>query len=280
MSTTASGTEKLTPRLAGLKDDLIQRMPIKKAADRTTLVAKSLGNAVIQYLTWQARLIRPRARTVVIWPEVTNSPHYAANREAVERIAASLRHGDNMAPYLSNQVRSNVYAGELPSSSSGMSNEEWVRKAWRGKDRVRVTVDAHHLHLGPLKPDGSVGRTGPLLFVGITRNEAFLLTIGDHASFDDGTVSHLMYDKLDAKLEQSGGGFALPPGLGVTLGGTQVKDTLASISLIKRLREIDDELTGQGYADELQRVLRLDWDDIVVLDPVTKAELDRRAGSL
>jgi hypothetical protein len=102
------------------------------------------------------------------------------------------------------------------------------------------------------------------------------LTIGDHDSFDDGTVSHLMYDKLDAKLKQAGGGVALPPGLGVTLGGTQVKDTFASIDLIKQLRELDDELTQQGYADASQRVLRLDWDDIVVLDPVTKTELLRK----
>jgi hypothetical protein len=276
VNTTAPKTEKLTPRLAELKDDLIQRMPIKKAADRTTLASKTLGNAVIQYLTWQARLIRPRPRTVVIWPEVINSPHYTAYKEAVDRIAASLRQGDDMASYLSNQVRSNVYAGNLPSSSAGMSNDEWVRKAWRGKDRVRVTVDVHHLHLGPLHPDGSVGRAGPLLFVGITPNEAFLLTIGDHDSFDDGTVSHLMYDKLDAKLKQAGGGVALPPGLGVTLGGTQVKDTFASIDLIKQLRELDDELTQQGYADASLRVLRLDWDDIVVLDPVTKTELLRK----
>ena len=185
-----------------------------------------------------------------------------------------------MTPYLSNQVRSNVYAGELPSSSAGLSNEEWVRKAWRGKDRVRVTVDSHHLHLGPLHSDGSVGRAGPLLFVGITHNEAFLLTIGDHDSFDDGTVSHLMYDKLDAKLKQAGGGIALPPGLGVTLGGTQVKDTLGSIDLIKRIRALDHELTRQGYPDASQRVLRLDWDDIVILDPVTKSELLRKPGNL
>jgi hypothetical protein len=76
-----------------------------------------------------------------------------------------------------------------------MTQEEWVKKAWRGKDRVRITVDTHHLHLGEEKPNGSVERTGPLLFVGIGPDHAFLLMIGDHDSFDNGSVSKLMYEK-------------------------------------------------------------------------------------
>ena len=43
---------------------------------------------------------------------------------------------------------------------------------WRGEDRARVVYDVHHLHMGSRKADGTVGRTGELLFVGIKGEKA------------------------------------------------------------------------------------------------------------
>jgi hypothetical protein len=160
-----------------------------------------------------------------------------------------------------------------------MTNEEWVKKAWKGKDRVRVTVDTHHLHLGEVNPDGTVGRSGPLLFAGITQDAAFLLTIGDHNGFDDGTVSKLMHDKLDADLARAGGGVAIA-GPGVTLGGTQIKDTFKSIDIVKKLRQIDTDLDRQGYSGVSERSLKLDWDDILVVETATGNVLAKYPGAL
>ena len=72
------------------------------------------------------------------------------------------------------------------------------------------------------------------------------------------------------------GGIALPPSLGVTTAGTQVRDTFRSIDMIKALRRLDDELTEQGYVDASQRALRLDCDDIVVLDATTGNQVRRK----
>lgn len=272
-------TENLSPRLQALKDELVRTIPIRKTGDRTTLESKPLTDVIIQWLTWKARMIRPRPRTVVIWPEVTNSPHYATYKSAIERIKADLEAGKDMNAHLSNQVHTHAYAGDVPRKTAAMTQEEWVKKAWKGKDRVRVTVDAHHLHLGEVKPDGSIGRTGPLLFVGITPDHAFLLTIGDHDSFDDGTVSKLMYEKLDAKIAQAGGGFGLG-GPGVTLGGTQTNDTFKAIDIVKKLKEIDAGLDREGYRDASQRSFKLEYDGIVVVDPSTGAEIARYPGTL
>ena len=238
--------ETLSPRLQALKDELVRSIPIQKAADRTTLASKALTDVVIQYLTWRARLIRQRPRAVVVWPDVTNSPHYPAYKEAIERIKAGLEAGRNMNAYLSHQARRNAYAGDIPKKTAAITQEEWVKKAWKGKDRVRVTVDAHHLHMGTENPDGTVDRTDPLLFVGVGPDQAFFLTIGDHKSFDDGTVSKLMHDKLDADLAHMGGGAALA-GPGITLGGTQVNDTLKAIKLVKRLRRWMRTWTGRDF---------------------------------
>jgi hypothetical protein len=267
-------TETLSPRLQALKDELVRSIPIQKAADRTTLASKALPDVVIQYLSWRARLIRPRLRAVIIWPEVTNSPNYPIYKEAIERIKAGLEAGRNMNAYLSHQVRRNAYAGDIPKKTAAMTQEEWVKKLWKGKDRMRVTVDAHHLHLGAENPDGTVERDGPLLFVGVGHDQAFLLTIGDHASFDDGTVSKLMHEKLDAAISRAGGGIGLA-GPGITLAGTQVNDTFKAIKLIEKLKSLDADLTQQGFQDASQRRFMFDDADIVVLDPATGVEISR-----
>lgn len=274
-----SQPETLTPRLTKLKADLIAKIPVRNQAASADLASKSLSEVVIQYLTWQARLIRPRPRGVVIWPEVTNSPHFENFASEIAAIEAGFCAGDDMNPYLSNQVRTHAYAAQLPPPSTPLTNEEWVRRAWRAKDRVRVTVDAHHLHLGPKTPNGTVQRSGELLFVGIAPDVAFFLTIGDHASFDDGTVSKIMNDKLEAHLAEKGGGVVLA-GPMVTTAGTQVKDTFRGIDIVKELRKIDRALTEEGYSDTSDRVIQIEWDDIVVRDPTSGQEIQRIAGKL
>jgi hypothetical protein len=136
----------MSPRIADLRDNLVSRMPIRKAADQAKLAGEYITTVLIQYLTWQARLIRPRPRSVVIWPEVLASPHYAVHQADVERLKAEFETGTDVNAALSGQVRTNVYAGDLPRKTTAMTQEEWVKKAWKGKDRLRVLVDAHHLH--------------------------------------------------------------------------------------------------------------------------------------
>lgn len=271
--------ENLSPRLAALKADLAARIPTRNQTAQTELAAKSLSEVIILYLSWQARLIRPRPRDVVIWPEVTASSHYPAYAAEIANIGAAFRSGDDMNPYLSTQVRTHAYAAELPPPSAALSNDEWVKRNWRGKDRMRVTVDAHHLHLGGKQADGSVARSGPLLFAGITPDQAFFLTIGDHDSFDDGTVSGIMHDKLDAHLASQGGG-AMLGGPMITLGGTQVKDVRRADNIMTTLRKLDDALDNHAEPDVNASVIRLEWDDIVATNETSGQEFARIKGQL
>ncbi|MDX0190449.1 hypothetical protein CN187_26755 [Sinorhizobium meliloti] len=267
---------QMTPRIQNLRDDLVRRMPIQKATDRTKLAAEYITDVLIQYLTYKARMIRARPRTVVIWPDVLSSPHYANHHADVDRLKAEFEAGIDVNAALSSQVRRNVYAGDLPQRTSNMTNEEWVKKAWKGKDKVRVLYDAHHLHLGARQADGSVARTGPLLFVGIAPDHAFFLTLGDHDSFDDGTISKIMWETLDAQAMADGGGAYLPPGGGVTLGGTKVSDTMAAIRIVETLVAIDKMLDEQNATDVS---IHLDWDDIVLKDGAG-TEIQRLQGRL
>ncbi|MGS4989937.1 hypothetical protein ACVDG9_18385 [Roseibium sp. RP-7] len=269
-----STQRQMSPRIQDLRDDLVNRMPIQKAQDQAKLANEHITTVLIHYLTWQARLIRPRPRSVIIWPQVFSSPHYLTHQADIERLKNEFEIGIDLNAALSNQVRRNVYAGDLPTNTANMSNEEWVNKAWKGKDRIRVLVNAHHLHLGARQPDGMVARTDPLLFAGIAPQHVFFLTIGDHSSFDDGSISKIMWDALDAQATVDSGGAYLSPGEGVTLGGTQVADTLAAITIVKKLEAIDRQLDQHGNAD---MSIRFDWDDIVLQDSHGN-EVERIAG--
>lgn len=271
-----SNTPQMSTRIQDLRDNLVSRMPIQKAADEAKLSDEYITTVLIQYMTWQARLIRPRPRTVVVWPEVYSSAYYPAHQADIARLKRELEMGDDVNAALSNQVRSNVYAGDLPQKTSTMSEQEWVKKLWRGKDRIRVLVGAHHLHLGARQADGTVARTGPLLFVGVTHDDVFFLTIGDHDSFDDGSVTKLMWDKFEAKIATDGGGIHLPLSGGVTMGGTKVVDTFAAINIVKKLEHIDKQLDEQGAVDVK---IRFDWEDIVLIDG-QGAEIQRIKGRL
>lgn len=271
--------ETLSPKLVDLKADLVARIPKRSQIAQADLESKSLSEVIIRYLSWQARLIRPRPREIVIWPEVEASNHHEAYADEIANIAEGFRTGDDMNPYLSTQVRTHAYAADLPPPTTQLTNEEWVKRSWRGKDRMRVTVDAHHLHLGGRQADGTVARSGPLLFAGITPERAFFLTIGDHTSFDDGAVSGIMHDRLDAFLASQGGGVMLG-GPMVTLGGTQVQDVLRADRIMMTLRKLDETLTNHADPDVNACVIRIDWDDIVARNETSEHEVTRMRGQL
>jgi hypothetical protein len=224
---------------------------------------------MIIYLTWQARLIRPRPRDVVIWPEVLNSPHYAVYETAIDDIRKEFEAGQDINGRLSKLARKRAYSGSPPRPAT-LPQAEWLKAFWRDKDRTRVTLDVHHLHMGQRDANGIVARTGPLLFVGIMPDTAVFLTIGDHNSFNDGTISKLMTNHLHATVARNlptGGAFLAGPG--VTLGGTQTKDTFRAINLVKQLKTIDAELTARGFPDPAQKAIRMDLDRLVVIDTPT-----------
>lgn len=70
--------EALSPRLSALKADLVAVVPTRSAAASADLASRTLGDVLIKDLSRRARLIRPRPRDVVVWPEVHASSHHAA----------------------------------------------------------------------------------------------------------------------------------------------------------------------------------------------------------
>jgi len=263
----------LSPRLDRLRIAIANTIPCDKPADRTALLGQDLTTLVINYLTWKARLIRVRKRAVTIWPEVNASPHYPTYAAAITEIAKEFEDGDDTNPRLSNQVHWKGFKAQT-TPPANLTSDERVRWGWRGKDRARVLYDVHHIHMGP-RSGGVAGRTGELLFVGVLPDRAIFLTIGDHDSFDDGTISGLINSYAEDTILQEGAYLAGP---GVTLGGTQIHDTFKAIAIVKELQNLDGQLTAKGVPDD-QGDFLLDYDDIVIIDE-TGAETHRFKGKV
>lgn len=238
---------------------MVQRIPCETATARQEPRDKHLTDVLIAYLTWQVRLIRPRPRDVVIWPEVMNSPIYAKYKDAIAAIEREFKTGQDVNARLSKLAHKRAYSGTPPRPNS-LPQQAWLKAFWRDKDRTRVTLDVHHLHMGSRDVRGAVGRTGELIFVGVTPDTAVFLTIRDHKSFDDGTISKLMGSHLRATAVG-----AVLAGPDTTLGGTQ-GDTFRPIDLSKQLKELDIELTRAGFPNLAQKSIRMEFDDIVVVD--------------
>ena len=263
----------LSPRLERLRVAVANTIPCDQQADRAALLGQPLTTLVINYLTWRARLIRIKQRSVTIWPEVRESPHYHTYAAAIAEIEKEFEEGLDINSRLSNQVRWKGFKAQTKPPANITSGEK-MRWGWRGKDRARVLYDVHHLHMGS-RSAGVAGRTGELLFVGVLPDRALFLTIGDHASFEDGTISHLMNSYAESTVLQEGVYLA---GLGVTTGGTQICDTFKAIDIVEGLRQLDCQLIAQGATDDQEDFL-LDYDDIVIIDE-TGAETHRFKGKL
>ena len=263
----------LSPRLERLRIAVANTIPCDKQADRDALLDQPITTLVINYLTWRARLIRVRQRSVTIWPEVIASPHYSVYAAAITEIATEFEDGLDINPRLSNQTRWKGFKAQT-TPPTNLTSDERMRWGWRGKDRARVLYDVHHLHMGS-RSLGVAGRTGELLFVGVLPERALFLTIGDHASFDDGTISRLMDSYAENTSLQEGFYIAGP---GVTTAGTQISDTFKAIKIVNELEQLDLQLSANDVTDE-QGDFALDYDDIVIKNE-TGAETHRFKGRL
>ena len=114
------------------------------------------------------------------------------HREAVYQLAKKIEAGDDLTPFLSDRIARFGYV----SSANKRSKSRGVE--WQDKDYALNAFDTHHLHL---KPAG----TKALLYVCFSRDHAFLVMLGDHKSFDDGTLAQALEGDRVALIGQSFG---------------------------------------------------------------------------
>lgn len=141
-----------------------------------------IGELLGRYVNWADRFVARRPRRVITWEgfERTGSPQ--SHREAVEHLANKIEAGDDMTPFLSDDISRLGYV-----RPKNPSRKEAKRRGveWGDKDYALNAFETHHLHLSP---KGS----RELLYVIFSRADAFFLMLGDHRSFDDGTLAQAL----------------------------------------------------------------------------------------
>jgi len=174
--------EEHPPRVAAFKSRLISEIPCvpDKVEVRRALGELSLPRLLIQYFNWSDRLLPPRPRRTIRWHGFHEHSAHSFSSPALMELEKLSEKGERLDQYLSRQAYECGYV-QRPSPKRGVF--------WGDKDLALNAYDVHHLHLVAMdkhrrRPGGS--RT--LLFATLSRTNMVPLMIGDHNSFDDGTL--------------------------------------------------------------------------------------------
>lgn len=181
MSGASGSPNSLPPRLEKLRSQLLANIPALPGS-QTALAALSMPQAMLAYVNWASRFIKPRRRSVSYAPAFWKSQAAMERGGEILALEASVKAGSDLTPYLSGRVLSDGY-------QSG--SDHGKQMTWADKDFALNAYGIHHLHFVPAngKSRGAdPGKHGHLLYVEFGRHHATFLMVGDHKSFDDGTL--------------------------------------------------------------------------------------------
>jgi hypothetical protein len=170
--------------LSDIRASLINAIPCSEY-DRHQLGRMGFSNLLMVYAAWRDRFISPRRRTVQAWDGFWTArvnDHVAA----ITNIASISEAGGELTPYLSPRVHVEGFSPRA-SKAGGL--------IVGSKDRALNAYRVHHLHLVPANSKGKrSGESKALLFVRVFRSYLNLIYLGDHRSFDDGTLRQAVAD--------------------------------------------------------------------------------------
>lgn len=139
---------------------------------------------VSAYMNWIDRYIPPRPRKVMVWDGFWTRNNPLARSEDLNAIIGASRSGEDLTPYLSHRIHTRGFT-----TRNGKRGIKWADGNSGDKDLALNAYDVHHLHFRPTNPRGrQIESDKALLYVGISRSEMLLLMLGDHNSFNDGTL--------------------------------------------------------------------------------------------
>ena len=160
------------PRIASFLDRVADAIPCvpDDEATRAALRAKRDRDLLGIYLNHFGRLVPARPRQIAyagsFW--TTTAFRHGAEIAALE---GKIRRGEDLGPHLSPNIAGNGFA-----SQTGRRRWEPIR------DMALNAFGTHHLHLTP-------GGGDALVFVGFAREVARFVMVGNHRSFDDGSLA-------------------------------------------------------------------------------------------
>lgn len=140
------------------------------------LASKSISDLLLVYGNWRSRLVAAMPRVVHISQELEASSKFKEHEAALKAIVAKIETGEDLTAHLSKRTQ---IAYEPQASASAPLEYRHDR------DLLIADWGIHHLHLSTaLESNGSfVRRTGDLLFVIFTVDDAYLINVYPHGSW-------------------------------------------------------------------------------------------------
>jgi hypothetical protein len=165
------------PRLGRFRKKLADLIPCDPEDARVDLHKIAPRELVRCYVNWADRYVAPRPRRVVTWDGFLRHGSSQPHLKAVNYLAKKIEAGDDLKDFLSDRIHRFGYVRPMAHENNRPRGVEWG-----DKDYALNAFETHHLHLT------SKG-TKELLYVSFSRDAAFLVMVGDHKSFDDGTLA-------------------------------------------------------------------------------------------
>jgi hypothetical protein len=250
-------------RVRQFYERLADSIPCDPHDARADLHAMARWELLSRYLNWADRFVAPRPRRVVTWDGIRRHGAAGLHWERVCALADEIEAGNDLTPYLSDRLGRSGY---VRAPKGGKQRPHGVE--WADKDYALNAYEIHHLHLS---------RTGTeeLLYVSFSRNDAFFLMVGDHKSFDDGSLAQAVAEsRIGTSYELNGvgqqharpmneynrlqrRGFAtfLPVGdhvvMGATLStaGTSLLHTNHAKSILRVMQNLDPQIGAPCFGN-------------------------------
>jgi hypothetical protein len=250
----------MTQRLHAFHKKLTDLIPCEPEAARGDLHRMSTPELLVRYLNWADRYVAPRPRNVRTWDGFLRHGSGELHREAVYELAKKIEAGDDLTPFLSDRI---ARRGYMPSKPQGIE--------WEDKDYALNAFDTHHLHL---KPTG----TDALLYVCFSRNDAVLVMLGDHKSFDDDSLAQAVAECRVGTVLEFKGVLGSPPqrtmreqnrlqrygfsttfqvgdhtvmGAMVSSAGTSGLHTMHANHIVREIKKLEPQLDEPSFCREL-----------------------------
>lgn len=171
--------------LTEIRNSIINAIPCDPLTAKDELSQKSFEDLLSIYVAWMDRFIEPRKRAPIAWQGLW-SEEAERHRKQIRYLAELSASGGDFTPFLSPRVRT---CGFAPRSI----NRRGITLG--DKDRALNAYGVHHLHLSSGNGRGKrKGSSDELLFVKIRRDCMVFLMLGNHRSFDDGTLRQAVAD--------------------------------------------------------------------------------------
>lgn len=170
------------PSVMALRQQLLEIIPRKPSNQATyeALQNYSMNRLIHVYINWTDRLIPPRKRKVMVWDGFWKRNDPVQYSSELNKIIELSYQGKNLNKYLSYKAHTDGFILK-PIKKRGIF--------WGDKDMALNAHEIHHLHLKEFNDSGKrPGESKDLLFVGVSKSEILLLMLGNHKSFDDGTL--------------------------------------------------------------------------------------------